>query len=749
MLKTDLQDLPDRWAAKLKKKPEVRRGRKKFAIGPGTTPWGRVRLDVLAEEVSGATVGTRNHTLNKAAFLAGQAVASGHITEDDAHAVLYDAAIAAGLKEREVAKTLGSGLRSGAKHPTGPIIEHDSKVSSRLAGDQAEEDGGGTKPTHLLVPGEPWAAIDAGSRWLASHPDVYSQQGRLVIVYTLDVDMAVRTATAPAGISMMTDLVPARAWDCVSQIGEYQKIKKKGEEYVTYSVDPPMQIVTAILVRASWPGSRELAGISSAPLVHRDGGVCDTRGYDKETGMFFAKRGEVEMPREPSKQDAIDAANILIDAVDDFPWRASGDRAGWLAALVTVATRHLYPTVPLFVVDASTPGSGKTLLTSVISTIALGGPPAVAPFTRDDEEIRKMTFALLLSAVPMVVIDNAPGGAAIGTPALDMLLTSPTKTERVLGESRQATVPNNTTWFYTGNNVSIRGDTGRRAIHIRLETDEERPELRTGFRHPRLLEWVAKRRPALLGATLTIVAAYLRAGRPDVGVTPIGSFETWSELVASSLVWAGQPDPCRLLAASSSEVDPQVAAHIAILEALERYDEPMSARQMIDRCETDDDLRCAILDLCPQRGDALPTTVTLGLRLRGIKDRIKSTPSGRRSLKATQNRKKKLLYSVIEQSAGGMPGVAGGSISEPPAGKAVSYSGSTPDAGGAGGISNSPRVKKHYQSDRFGSGRSENPRQPPAPPAEDIMQEVCQEERLGGEKQQEFFPGIDPAEFDR
>lgn len=724
-MRRDLQPAPSKWAEKLKKKPIIRKRREDIALGPGTTPWGRARLDALAKEVSGAQTGTRNQTLNKAAFLAGQAVAGGHITDEDAYAVLYDAGLSAGLTEREVAKTLRSGLRSGEKHPGGP--KHKSAIISASSPPPAADDDDGDgdaeeKPTHLLVPGEPWAAIDAGSRWLASHPDVYSQQGRLVTVYTLDAELSVQSATAPSGLSLMADLGSARAWDCISQIGEYQKLRKDGRKYITAPVDPPMKIVVSILARNTWSGSRELVGITSAPPIHHDGTICQTRGYDKDSGMFFAKRGDVTMPSSPTQQDAIDAVSMLLDVVADFPWRSPEDRVGWLAALVTVATRHLYPTVPLFVFDASTPGSGKTLLTSVISTIALGGPPAVAPYTRDDEEVRKMTFALLLAAVPMVVIDNAPGGSAIGTPALDMLLTSPTKTDRVLGESRQATVRNNATWFYTGNNISIRGDTGRRTIHVRLETDEERPELRTGFRHPRLLEWTGEHRPTLVGATLTIVAAYLRAGKPPVGVTRIGSFEQWSEVVAGALVWAGQTDPCRLLAAASADVDPKVAAHIALLEALARYDRPMSARQILDQCDNDNELKCAIKDLCPQRGDVLPSTVTLGNRLRGIKDRIKSTVRGMRSLRAIPDRTKKLLYSVVEQSAGA--------------------------AGASRGVSDRARKKSTFDSVHFNPSRLETPLQPSAAPAGSVMQDACQDKEVGGEKQQEIFPGVTREEIE-
>lgn len=635
----NIPDMSPRWLQLLsqpKKKPKLQPLAQHRPTSPGTTPWGRARLDALAQEVLHAQVGTRNHTLNKAAFLSGQAVAGGHIEEHDAVMALISAAMAAGLREAEARKTIQSGVLSGAKSPTGPV-EKDARIVPRKEEPERKE-------THVIVQGEPWAAIDAGARWLARHPAIYSRQGRLATISELDENVALHNATVPAGACQITDITLPRAWDCISQVGTYLAWNKQARAEVP--IDPPMQITAAVLARGQWDGARELRGISRAPLIHADGAIFDRHGYDSDTGMFFAKCGEIEMPTAPTKDDAVAAVDVLLDAIRDFPVRSPVDAAGWLAALLTVATRHLYPTVPLFVIDASTPGSGKTLLTTLISTIAMGGPPASVSWSKEEDEFRKASFSLLLSGVPMVVVDNVPSGSAVGSATLDMLLTSTHKTDRILGKSVQGTVPNNATWFYTGNNVSIKGDTGRRAIVIRLETEDERPELRTGFAHPQIVEWAMRERPRLLGAALTIVSAYLRAGSPDSGVRALGSFERWSEVVASALVWVGQPDPTQLLAASHTEADPYTSAHIGLLEALSEHKHPLTARQMLEACEADDALRCAILELCPARGDALPSTRSLGHRLRALKDRAKTISKGMCKLCTKYNRTKTIMWFV-------------------------------------------------------------------------------------------------------
>src|SRR5262249_21599256 len=99
------------------------------------------------------------------------------------------------------------------------------------------------------------------------------------------------------------------------------------------------------------------------------------------------------------------------------------------------------------------------------------------------------------------------------------------------------------TWYATGNNVCIAADTARRVCHVRLESPEERPEERQGFPHRNLLGWGGGDRVELLAGALTILRAYCVAGRPDQHLSAWVSFEGWSGLVRSAVVWVDMPDP--------------------------------------------------------------------------------------------------------------------------------------------------------------------------------------------------------------
>ncbi len=141
------------------------------------------------------------------------------------------------------------------------------------------------------------------------------------------------------------------------------------------------------------------------------------------------------------------------------------------------------------------------------------------------------------------MIENVTGD--LGTPALDGALTSLTFKDRLLGTNATKEAPLETVFLATGNQMTFRGDTARRVGPIDLLPDEEHPAERTGFAHPTLLAYLTTQRPFLVAAALTILRAYVVAGRPPQGLTASGSFEAWSALIRAALVWCGQPDPWR------------------------------------------------------------------------------------------------------------------------------------------------------------------------------------------------------------
>ena len=92
----------------------------------------------------------------------------------------------------------------------------------------------------------------------------------------------------------------------------------------------------------------------------------------------------------------------------------------------------------------------------------------------------------------------------------------------LLGGIKQYDGPLSIVWFGTGNNVQLHADTSRRVAHIRLESLDEHPERKSGFRHPDLRGHVLAHRGELLSAAITVLRGWLAAGRPQTRPLAVG-----------------------------------------------------------------------------------------------------------------------------------------------------------------------------------------------------------------------------------
>lgn len=380
---------------------------------------------------------------------------------------------------------------------------------------------------------------------------IYQQARRLVRVVrgvpgqawlTRDAQQAV---IAPAGKRWVQALA--------QRAGTWVRLGHKGAWIATH---PTMALIETLMEWEEWDFP-VLAGIIEAPTLRPDGTPLDQPGYDEATGLYLDTTTVFPpLLAAPTQADAQAALEVLKtplrdcadtdDARRGFCFAAEHDRAAALAALLTLICR---PTLgegctPLFGVTATTRASGKGLLCDLLATIATGHKaPKWAPMPQQDEE-RKALFTLALEGSQLACIDNCL--EPLGSPALDMAITTALMEGRILGKSEKRRVPWRVVLFATGNNLRYKGDLARRVIPIALDPKMEHPELREGIRYPgeQLLAWAREQRPRLVVAALTIVQAYMAAGCPDQGITPLGSFEEWSRLIRCALMWAGTPDPC-------------------------------------------------------------------------------------------------------------------------------------------------------------------------------------------------------------
>lgn len=478
---------------------------------------------------------------------------------------------------------------------------------------------------------------------LAKDQTIFQRGGSLVrIIHESAVAPGIkRPATAPS----IQQTPEASVREAIS--ANVTLLDRRADEIVQIRV--PHHVSKAIHSRGEWPGVSKLEAVVTYPVLRADGSVAKEPGYDSATGLYLhIPRNMLVMPESPTLAHAQLAIRLLSDLVSDFPFEKPAHRSAWLAYILTPLARFAFngPT-PLFMVDANTRGSGKTLISETGSQIVTGSDFARLAPCRDDDEMRKRITAIAMRGDPLILLDNVVG--ELGTPSLDAALTSTAWTDRILGQTSQVTIPLYATWVATGNNIILAADTTRRVCHIRLSSSEERPEERTGFQHADILAYVRSNRSTLLSAAMTILTAYYKAGRPAQAMKPWGSFEGWSNIVRAALIWAGEPDPGETrdeLAAISDTGTSLLNDLITGWELADPDGSGMTASQAIKRMEDmycPDELKDSIRGICGTMAGKFPTSVSLGKKMLSHRRRV----VGGKCIDCKKNRDGVMVWMVV------------------------------------------------------------------------------------------------------
>jgi len=370
--------------------------------------------------------------------------------------------------------------------------------------------------------------------------------------------------------TFINDLEPAGIIDLMSRSAKWVRQDEKGVVVQA----PPAPVAAILHARRMHPRIRCLEAVTSAPVFLADGTILQTRGYNAQARVFLEPSVTVDVPDEPTREDARNAIRMFRTLLSDFKFAARGDFSSWLAGLLSSLVKSATGNAPgpLICVTASSAGAGKSLLTEIASRIIDGKPAEIRPYNpKDAGEWGKRVTAFVRAGTPISVFDNVNG--PFGDETTDRLVTSSTWSDRVLGASDAPPVAIVTTWWATGNNIEPQGDTVRRVLVVRLEVDTERPQERTGFAVKDIRSHALDHRSDLLSAALTILRAYHVAGRPPQDLPAWGSFERWSALVRGALVWAGLTDPFVTQQRAALQLhEPENEAHDFWLSILESTD---------------------------------------------------------------------------------------------------------------------------------------------------------------------------------
>ena len=281
-----------------------------------------------------------------------------------------------------------------------------------------------------------------------------------------------------------------------------------------------------------------LNGMTRQPYLRPDGSLTMAAGYDAATGMFgvFDAR-EFAVPERPTRVQAEAALAVLTDLLTEFSFAGDTDLAAALVALLTAAVRPSLPHAPMFHARAHMVGSGKSYLCELITAFATPQRGTPTTFPADDEECRKLLLAEFLRAPAVIEFDNLTGDL-VAHRALCTALTSEHITGRILGVSKTATVSTRALFLSSGNNVGPVQDMARRCITIHLAPQCEVPAARE-FQRPELVREVLRERGRYVSAALTIVRAWIVAGRPKTSCKALGRFRGLVRPLSPAIALAG------------------------------------------------------------------------------------------------------------------------------------------------------------------------------------------------------------------
>lgn len=497
------------------------------------------------------------------------------------------------------------GIADRAEEIRGKFVE-ESKTRNR----RKSKPPAGTPPAGLakvrLVAGEPHkAAVACMDAVVKADAQIYRRGAALVFPTVIPKPRRDKTGSAPAGALVLEPVTETRLVVEFAQAVYLEKFDARAGEFLR--VDPPPRLAKAALAMPDYWPFPVLAGVIEAPTILPDGTLLEKPGYDAGSGLFLhATNLDIRAPANPTRDDAQTALALLVDLMSDFPFETQADTSVALAAILSAVIRPWLRTAPGFGFDATTPGSGKTLLADIVAMICTGRPAPVLHQGQTDEEMEKRLGAFLLQGHAIMNLDNLE--RALGGELLCSVLTSPEITVRVLGESKALAVPTNLLFMVTANNLAVKGDLSRRMLVCRLDPRCERPEERLFDRDP--YRWVPEHRADLLTACLTILCAFHRAGLPDQGLKPYGSFDDWSRWIRGAVVWLGWPDPCltRTRLEGADHVTGELGAVLAAWQ-LHLGQTARTVRDAVAQCgfAANERLRMALLDVAPDRKD--PTRI--------------------------------------------------------------------------------------------------------------------------------------------
>jgi len=513
----------------------------------------------------------------------------------------------------------------GAKYANRLLVEITRSFGKWQSHRRASAIGSGAAPSATpwpqirIVPGEiPRVVNEAEDALLLLGREIY-QRGGLVVRPVLTTFKASKQRDIQGW-----HLVPlSRPYlvDTLTCAAQFTKYNGRSKSWIT--TDAPDKVAEIYLSRQGRWRLPTLTGIIHTPFLRTDGSICETPGYDSQSGLLFKpdNQGFPPISQQPNKADAVAALNQLERLIETFPLVSAADRSVALSALLTILDRRSMTAAPMHAFTSPTAGTGKSLLVDLAAILATGRPMPVISQGRSEEELEKRLGAALLAGDTAISLDNCD--RTLEGVFLCQVLTQPQLNIRVLGLSKNVETPVNATIFATGNNLTIGGDLIRRALLCSMDAGVERPELRVF--NVNAIEVAQIRRSELVAAALTVLRAWHVATPSNpLNLTPFGSFEEWEHRIRSPLIWLGKADPCETLVEVRNS-DPYRDLLVAVIMQWREHlslDTKYTVQEVIGLAVNIPNFYTALIGVAASRKGQTVSNISLGRWLKRVQGKI-------------------------------------------------------------------------------------------------------------------------------
>lgn len=415
------------------------------------------------------------------------------------------------------------------------------------------------------------------------------QRGGIIVNLTIDPSLLEAAIKAVTLSNLMRELARVAVW---------QRYDLRRQEWTT--CDPPEKHTKILHDATYYPHLPVLNGIVRQPYFRPDGTLVTRVGHDAATGMYgvFDEK-QFNVTASSTKETAEQALSELRGLLGEFRFKDNKDESAALSAILTASVRQSLRSAPMFHATAPQAASGKTYLCELITQFAT--PQAISPagFPDNDAECRKFLLSALLSAPAVIEFDNL-NTDIISYKSLCTALTSEFISDRILGVSKIVKVSTRALFLSNGNNVEPNSDMVRRVITIRLDPKCETPAARNFKKNP--VSEVIARRGYYVSLALTIIRAWIAAGKPKTSCKPLISYAEWSDLCRQPLLWLGLDDPVGCVFENLGN-DPEKEHLAELLDVWNKHygNNSTSVRKAVEDSEKNKELKEILKDIAGER----------------------------------------------------------------------------------------------------------------------------------------------------